>query len=97
LNAACVLFEKRLPAEAGSLNYPVLPGSCQAPEPDLQKLDFRVQSQPVLLHPEDIRMEGDAVRRILPGKQILDLRLECGLLGPEAFDFLADGLNLLRF
>ncbi|MBP9944012.1 MAG: hypothetical protein KBF11_05650 [Desulfomicrobium sp.] len=89
------IFEKRLPADAGSLSLSGLPRGCKPPELDLQKLDFSVQAQFVLLQPEDVLVKGYAARGIFPSQQVLDLGRGFGLFGPESLDFCFYGFNLL--
>jgi hypothetical protein len=88
------IFEKRLPADAGSLSLSGLPRGCKPPELDLQELDFSVQAQFVLLQSEDVLVKGYAARGIFPFQHFLDLGRSIGLLGPESLDFLFDGFNL---
>jgi hypothetical protein len=71
-----------------------LPRRCKPPEFDLQKLDFRVQAQLILLQSENFLVKGNAARGVLLLQQVLDLGYGLGLFGPESADFLFYGLNL---
>ncbi|WP_167320948.1 hypothetical protein [Desulfomicrobium baculatum] len=89
------IFEKRPPAEAGSLYLSGLPRGCKPPELDPQNLNFSVQAQFVLLQPENVLVKGYAARRVFLKQQFFDLGLSFVLFSFEPGDFLFDGLNLL--
>lgn len=71
-----------------------LPSGFETAQPDLQKLDFRVQAQLVLLKPEDVFVKGDASGRVLAPQKVEDFCLDRGLLGPETVYFPFYGFNL---